>query len=88
MAARAKWADLSGRTRKLIIAAGVAEGMLKAAALADLKRRPASQVRGRKWAWAAVVVVVNSLGGAPIAYFLFGRRQRPGRDAGEGAAAS
>ena len=75
MAARRQWSDLSQRTRRLLIGAGVAEGMLKVAALIDLKRRPASQVRGPKWAWATVVTVVGSAGVLPISYFLFGRRQ-------------
>ena len=76
MAAR-KWSDLSTRSRRLIMAAAVAEGILKTAALIDIKRRPASQIRGSKWIWAPVVVVVNSFGGAPIAYFVFGRRRQP-----------
>ena len=76
MAARPKkWSDLSERSRRLIIAAGVVEGSLKTAALVDIKRRPASQVRGSKWLWAAIVVFVNSFGGAPLAYFAFGRRR-------------
>ena len=74
MAAR-KWSDLSKRSRGLIIAAAVAEAGLKTAALIDIKRRPASQIRGSKWAWATAVVVINSFGGAPLAYFAFGRRR-------------
>ena len=75
MAARRKWGDLSGRTRTLIITVAVADGILKAAALIDMKRRPASQIRGPKWVWAPVVTVVNSAGVVPISYFVFGRRQ-------------
>jgi hypothetical protein len=75
MAARRKWSDLSGRTRTLIITVAVADGILKAAALIDIKRRPASQIRGPKWVWAPVVAVVNSAGVVPISYFVFGRRQ-------------
>jgi hypothetical protein len=75
MAARRQWSDLSQRTRRLLTIAAVAEGILKLAALIDLKRRPASQVRGPKWAWATVVTVVGSAGVLPISYFLFGRRQ-------------
>ena len=78
MAARKKWSDLSGRTRKLLITAAVAEGTLRVAALVDIKRRPASQIRGRKWMWAAVVAVVSSAGVVPISYFAFGRRREPG----------
>jgi hypothetical protein len=76
MAARRKWSDLSGRTRTLIITVAVADGILKAVALIDIKRRPASQIRGPKWVWAPVVTVVNSAGVVPISYFVFGRRQK------------
>ncbi|TFV90587.1 PLD nuclease N-terminal domain-containing protein [Blastococcus sp. CT_GayMR16] len=70
-----RWRDLSERNRRLIVLGSVVEGLLKIAALADLRRRPAVQIRGSKWVWATVVVLVNSVGGAPLAYFLFGRRQ-------------
>jgi hypothetical protein len=75
MAARRQWSDLSQRTRRLLTTAAVAEGILKLAALIDLKRRPASQVRGPKWVWATVMTVVGSAGVLPVSYFLFGRRQ-------------
>jgi hypothetical protein len=75
MAARRRWSDLSKRNRGLIIGTAVAEGCLKVAALIDIKRRPASQIRGPKWIWAVVVGLVNSCGGAPISYFVFGRRR-------------
>ena len=75
VAARKKWSDLSKRNRRLIMAGAVIEGSLKTAALIDIKRRPASQIRGSKWIWAAVVLFINSLGGAPISYFVFGRRR-------------
>jgi hypothetical protein len=78
MAAGRRWSDLSERSRRLIIAAAVAEAGLKAAALIDIKRRPASEIRGSKWIWAAAVVIINSFGGAPISYFAFGRRRQPG----------
>lgn len=70
---------MPARTRQFIVAAAVAEGALKAAALIDMKRRPASQIRGAKWMWALAVLLINSFGGAPIAYFVFGRRQATGR---------
>ena len=75
MAAKRGWSDLDESTRKLIITVAVAEGILKVAALIDIKRRPASQIRGPKWLWAPVVAVVNSAGVVPISYFVFGRRQ-------------
>ncbi len=77
MAARKQWSDLSHRTRRLLVTAAVAEGILKVAALIDIKRRPSSQIRGPKWMWAAVVAVVSSAGVVPISYFMFGRRQPP-----------
>jgi hypothetical protein len=75
MAARKQWSELSKRTRRLLVTATAAEGILKLAALIDLKRRPASQIRGPKWLWAAMVTVVSSAGVVPISYFVFGRRQ-------------
>lgn len=77
MADRKQWSDLPERQRRLLIAAGIVEGCLKIAALIDLKRRPASQVRGPKWLWAAVVSVVSSAGLIPISYFVFGRKRPP-----------
>lgn len=74
MADRRKWSDLSEGTRRLIIVTAVAESILKGAALLDIKRRPANQIRGPKWLWVPVIAVVNSAGLVPISYFLFGRR--------------
>jgi len=56
-----------------MLATGLDAG-LKAAALIDLARRPASEVRGSKARWAAVIAVVNSVGVIPVVYFLYGRR--------------
>ncbi len=81
MTARRQWSDLDQRTRRFLVAAGVAEGILKVAALIDIKRRPAGQIRGPKWLWAAVITVVGSAGVVPVSYFLFGRRQ-PSSQAG------
>jgi hypothetical protein len=71
--AGAKWSNLSKRNQRLIIAAGLVETSLKAAALIDLERRPASQVRGPKWAWIPALTILNSAGIAPITYFVWGR---------------
>ena len=71
-----RWADLSQRTRRLIVVAGAVEGILKILALVDLTRRPSAQVRGGKAAWATAIVLVNSVGATPAAYLLFGRRKR------------
>lgn len=73
--AKKKWNDLSPGTRRLIIAGGVFEGILKVAALIDLARRPASEVRGSKVRWALSVTLINSVGAVPVAYFAYGRRR-------------
>ena len=70
-----RWSDLSSRSRRLILAAAVAETGLKAAVLVDLKRRPADQVRGSRRIWAASTLV-NSAGLIPLSYFAFGRRRQ------------
>jgi hypothetical protein len=75
MVVRGQWSDLSERTRRLVMITAIAEGILKIAALIDLKRRPASQVRGPKWLWATVLAIVGSAGVVPTSYFVFGRRR-------------
>jgi hypothetical protein len=71
--ARTKWSDLSDRQRVLIVAAAAAELSMKIAALADIKRRPAEQIRGPKGMWRSAMAV-NLLG--PLSYFVFGRKRR------------
>jgi hypothetical protein len=75
MAARKQWSDLSPRTRRVLTVAAVAEGILKLVALNDIRRRPASQIRGPRWMWATAVAVTGSAGIVPISYFVLGRRQ-------------
>jgi hypothetical protein len=77
MDVRRKWSDLSERQRRGLLVGAVLEGVLKIMALRDLRKRPEASVRGPKWAWGAFVVLVNAMGAAPIAYFLFGRRREP-----------
>jgi hypothetical protein len=75
MVMKRRWSDLSEGQRRGLMVMSAVEGLLKIAALIDLKRRPASQVRGPKWAWATAISVVSSAGVLPISYFLFGRRR-------------
>ncbi|MGD0997113.1 MAG: PLD nuclease N-terminal domain-containing protein [Thermoleophilia bacterium] len=75
MAAKQKWSDLSKRSRTLIIIAGVIEVSLLVAALIDIARRPASQIRGSKRMWVPLAFV-NVIG--PVSYFLVGRRRPAG----------
>jgi hypothetical protein len=67
-----RWADLSNGQRKLLIAAAAAEATFKLAALIDIQRRPADQIRGPKALWRAAMVV-NLLG--PLSYFTIGRKR-------------
>jgi phospholipase D-like protein len=69
------WNELSQRTRRMVVIGGAFEGLLKVAALIDVARRPSHQIRGSKPRWVAAIVLINSVGGAPIAYFAFGRRK-------------
>ncbi|MDQ6873858.1 MAG: DUF5652 family protein [Actinomycetota bacterium] len=69
-----KWHDLSPHARQLILIGAAVEGVLKCAALADLARRPAEKVRGSKPAWAVAIILLNTVGVAPILYFRKGRR--------------
>jgi hypothetical protein len=77
--ARRRWSDLSERNRRLVVVSGAAEAVLKVAALVDLRRRPADEVKGSKKMWALAIVLVNAVGVVPIAYFLVGRRRPAGR---------
>jgi hypothetical protein len=69
-----KWSRLSPRARRLVVVAGAVDGALKLAALIDLARRPASEVRGSKAAWAVSLTLVNSVGVLPVVYFARGCR--------------
>ena len=71
---RRRWSELSPRNQRLV-AIGAVEGVLKLAALIDLARRPAAEVRGPKRRWAFAIVLLNSLGLVPLAYFIAGRRR-------------
>jgi hypothetical protein len=71
-----RWSELSDRERRWLLVASVVEGVLKIAALVDIKRRPADEIRGSKAVWATALVLVNSVGVVPIAYFLRGRRPK------------
>ena len=74
--AKKQWKDLSPRTKRFILITGAFEGLLKIAALADLRKRPADQIRGSKKRWAAAIVLINSVGAVPIAYFIRGRMRK------------
>jgi hypothetical protein len=70
--AEKSWRDLSEGQRTLIKVLALCELTLKIAMLVDIRRRPASQIRGSKRAWRAAAAI-NTLG--PVSYFAFGRRR-------------
>jgi hypothetical protein len=67
-----RWSDLSERQRGAVVAAGAVQVGLLAAALYDIRRRPAREINGSKSLWTAAAFV-NFAG--PIAYFAFGRKR-------------
>lgn len=70
--AKRKWSDLSARQKTMVLTMGSVQISLLLAALADIYRRPAEEIRGNKRVWTAVSFV-NFVG--PISYFFFGRRR-------------
>lgn len=50
----------------------VIQAILIIVALVDLIRRDPEQVKGSKWIWAPVILIISILG--PITYFVAGRR--------------
>jgi hypothetical protein len=73
-----RWKDLSPRARRLILFGATLDGLLKLVALIDLKRRPATEVKGSKAMWATAIVLLNSGGLVPAAYLLHGRQPAHG----------
>jgi hypothetical protein len=70
---RTPWRELTPRQRQGVIIRGTLQVGLLAAALNDLRRRPAAELNGPKVLWVAIACT-NYLGIGPIIYFLFGRR--------------
>jgi len=67
-----QWQDFTDRQKRGIVVLGVLQLMLLAAALIDIRRRPAEEINGSKRLW-TMVVFINGIG--PIAYFLLGRKR-------------
>ena len=67
-----RWGDLPPARRAAIMVAGTVQLGLLAAALRDLRGRPARRINGDKRLWVAASFV-NFVG--PIAYFVFGRKR-------------
>lgn len=79
MTGKQRFRDLPAGRQRLIAAAAVMQFSLLAAALIDIWRRPADQIRGPKRLWAGLSFL-NFVG--PVSYFVFGRRKRDGQPAG------
>ncbi len=72
MSEKKQWKDLSAPQKVGGVLMGIVQVSLLVAALVDIRRRPAEEIRGRK-AWWALAAFVNYIG--PISYFVFGRKQ-------------
>jgi hypothetical protein len=71
-ASQKSWADRSPAEKAASIVLGVVNIILVVLALLDLRRRPASEINGKKWVW-VMVAFIQPFG--PIAYFIFGRKR-------------
>ena len=67
-----RWDELGGTQKGAVVVSGILQAALLVAALADIYRRPADEIRGRKLLWTAASFV-NFVG--PISYFLIGRKR-------------
>jgi hypothetical protein len=72
MSEKKRWQDLSPWQKIFGLLLALIQVSLLVAALADIRRRPAAQIRGRKLWW-VMAAFVNYVG--PISYFLFGRKE-------------
>jgi hypothetical protein len=70
------WRDRPPAQRMFLVLVGCIQAALLVAALADIRRRPASEIKGSNRLWTALAFL-NTIG--PIAYFAFGR-QPPSAD--------
>jgi hypothetical protein len=72
MSRKKRWSDLPTEQRIGVVALGTFQVGLQIAALVDIRRRPAEQIKGSKAAWAAATFITTF---GPLAYFKFGRRR-------------
>ncbi|MDQ6641845.1 MAG: PLDc N-terminal domain-containing protein [Actinomycetota bacterium] len=69
--AKKKWSDLTVLQKRAVYVGGAAESVITVAAVRDLAKRPAGDVRGPKAVW-VLAFFVQPFG--PIAYFAAARR--------------
>lgn len=72
MGKKKNWRELSPLQKAVLLIAGSLQVLLLGAALLDLRRQPAEQIRGSKRVW-TMVAFINYIG--PVAYFLLGRKR-------------
>lgn len=72
MIPKKRWSELTPAQQAVIAVVGLVQLLLLAAALVDLRRRPAEQINGNKKLW-TLVAFINFVG--PMAYFVFGRKK-------------
>ncbi|MET4060552.1 hypothetical protein ABIB35_002100 [Arthrobacter sp. UYP6] len=72
MARKKSLKDLTASQKKMVGVSATVQFALAGLALADMWRRPASQIRGSRTLWSAACAV-NFIG--PLSYFVFGRRK-------------
>jgi len=66
------WNDLTAVQKRGLTMLSIVQVALLVAALLDIRRRPATQIKGSKRAW-AFASFINFIG--PVAYFTFGRKR-------------
>ena len=71
MKEKKRWSDMAVWQKAGTLLLGIIQVSLLGAALLDIRRRPAEQIRGSKALW-TVLAFVNYVG--PIGYFLVGRK--------------
>lgn len=70
-----RWRGLPPGQRTALTAVAAVDIGLRIWSLVDLARRPATEVRGPKAAWAVGLSVVSSAGVLPLVYLRAGRRR-------------
>lgn len=65
-----KWSEMHGWKKVFVVVMGIIQIALLAAALLDIRKRPAEDIRGNKKIW-TLVSFINFIG--PILYFKYGR---------------
>ena len=80
-----RWRDLSPQQKKIAVAAVILNAIIASFTWRDLRRRPASAVRGNKRLW-RLASMANTSGS--VAYWLFGRRRMPRSETAESVEAA